>query len=114
MAATQNPNQGGTQPAGNAQKAGPSREDDDNRTGQAGGVQAGGKSAEGASEDRSLDDDKTQSNGGENDGDRDRDGFEMIRKHHGKLRAALGDADTLRAQIAAGQLRRTRAQLLCA
>ena len=111
MAATQNPNPGGTQPAGNAQKAGPSREDDDNRTGQAGGVQSGGKSPEGASEDRSQDDDKTQSNGGENDGDRDRDGFEMIRKHHGKLRAALGDADTLRAPNAARQLRRTLAPL---
>ena len=111
MAATQNPNPGGTQPAGNAQKAGPSREDDDNRTGQAGGVQAGGKSAEGAGEDRSQDDDKTQSNGGENDGDRDRDGFEMIRKHHGKLRSALGDADTLRAPNAARQLRRTLAPL---
>lgn len=111
MAATQNPNQGGTQPAGNAQKTGQSRDDDDIRTGQTGGVQAGSKSAEGSSEDRSQDDDKTQSGGGDKDGDRDRDGFEMIRKHHGKLRAALGDADTLRAPNAARQLRRTLAPL---
>ena len=94
MAATHTPNPGGTQPADTAHKAGQSR-DDDGRTGQTGGVQAGAASAEGGAVDQGPDDDKTPASGGDKDGDLD--GFEMIRKHHGKLHSALGDADSLRA-----------------
>ena len=109
MAATQNPNPGGTQPAGSAQKPGQPRDDADLRAGPSGSGQSGAKSPEGGSDDRNQDDDTAQAKGGSPEGERD--GFEMIRKHHGKLRAALGGADTLRAPNAARQLRRTLAPL---
>ena len=109
MAATQNPIPGGTQPAGSAQKPGQPRDDADLRAGPSGSGQSGAKSPEGGSDDRNQDDDTAQAKGGSPEGERD--GFEMIRKHHGKLRAALGGADTLRAPNAARQLRRTLAPL---